>query len=104
MLLARKHRTSCLLNTIKESIITDIKGENMNNEKMFNGLNKEQWKSALSEQNKHIKENYDYDILQDNAINVDKLNEQAKEAQEFTSFMINALRNGLKANDEKVQE
>jgi DNA-binding transcriptional MerR regulator len=103
MLLARKHRTDCLLNNIEESIIAAMKGETMIIEKMFNGLNKEQWESALSEQNKHIKENYDYDMLQDNPIDVDKLNEQAKEAQEFTNFMINALRNGLKANDEKVQ-
>lgn len=103
MLLVRKLRTDCLLNNIEESIIKAMKGETMNIEKMFNGLNKDQWESALSEQNKHIKENYDYDMLKNNPIDVDKLNEQAKKAQEFTDLMINALRNGWKANDEKVQ-
>lgn len=104
LLLARKQRLDCLLKTINESIVLSKEGEIMNTTDMFKGFSKDQWKDALSEQNEYIKDKYGYDLPEVQEVDVPKMNEQAIEAQQFIVSMSEALKSGLKANDEKVQE
>ncbi|GKU25093.1 MerR family transcriptional regulator [Clostridium folliculivorans] len=104
LLLARKQRLDCLLKTINESIVLSKEGEIMNTTDMFKGFNKDQWKVALSEQSEYIKDKYGYDIPEVQEADVPKMNEQALEAQRFIRYMGDALKSGLRANDEKVQE
>lgn len=104
LLLARKQRLDRLLKTIDESIILGKKGEIMDKSAMFHGFNKDEWKDALSEQNKYIKDKYGYDLpeIQDEQVN--NMNETAMEAQQFLNYMKDALKSGLKANDISVQK
>ncbi len=104
LLLARKQRLDCLLKTIKESIIFSKGGRIMDKSAMFCGFNKDEWKDALSEQHKYIKDKYGYDMpeVQDNQVN--NMNETAIEAQHFIGYIKDALKNGLKPNDASVQE
>lgn len=103
LLIARKQRMDCVLNTIEESIRLTKKGENMDKSSMFKGLNKGEWGKALTEQNEYLKDKYEYDMLESQDIQVEQLNEQALEAQEFMNYVANALKSGWKADDEKLQ-
>ncbi|GFP76255.1 MerR family transcriptional regulator [Clostridium fungisolvens] len=102
LLLARKQRLECLLKTINESIVLSKEGEIMNTTDMFKGFNKDQWKDALSEQSEYIKDKYGYDLPEVQEADVPQMNEQAMEAQQFIVSMSDALKSGLKVNDEKV--
>ena len=104
LLFARKQRLDCLLKTINESIVLGKKGEVMDKSAMFQGFNKEEWKEVLSEQSEYLKEKYGYDMPTVDDSHVDSMNEQAKEAQQFIGRIRDALKNGWKANDEKMQE
>lgn len=104
LLIARKQRLEGLLGTIQQSILFTRKGENMDKSEMFKGLNKEEWKAALKEQNEYLKDKYQYDMLKDNEVQVELMNEQAQEAIQFTSYIANALRSGWKADDERLQK
>lgn len=104
LLFARKQRLECLLRTIDESIVLGKKGEAMNKATMFKGLNKEEWEDALLEQSKYIKDKYGYDMPEVQEAQVNNMNEQATEAQKFMDYIRNALINGWKANDERIQE
>ncbi|MBK1813253.1 MerR family transcriptional regulator [Clostridium sp. YIM B02505] len=104
LLLARKQRIDCLLKTIYQSIVLSKEGEIMNTTDMFKGFNKDQWEDALSEQSEYIKDKYGYDIPEVQEADVPNMNEQALEAQHFIRYMGDALKSGLRANDEKVQE
>lgn len=104
LLLARKQRLDRLLKTIDESIILGKKGEIMDKSAMFHGFNKDEWKDALSEQNKYIKDKYGYDLPEIQDEQVDNINETAMEAQQFLNYMKDALKSGLKANDISVQK
>lgn len=104
LLLARRQRVDCLLGTIEESIDFSKKGENMDKSAMFKGLNQEEWKEALSEQNEYLKDKYGYDMVQSQEIDVEKMNKQALEAQQFTNSMINGLKSGWRADDERLQK
>lgn len=73
----------------------------MSKEKMFNGLNKKEWEEAIAYQNEHLQEKYVYEI-DTNGINIDAMNEKAKEAAEFMSFMVDSLRYGISVNDKSV--
>lgn len=103
LLFARRQRMDRLLDTIEESIVLTKKGETMNNSAMFQGLNKEEWTNALSEQNEYLKDKYGYNMIESNDINVEELNESAAEAQQFIKSVAEALVKGLKANDEELQ-
>ncbi|ROR28530.1 TipAS antibiotic-recognition protein [Mobilisporobacter senegalensis] len=74
----------------------------MNQSDMFKGLNREEWKEALAEQNEYLKNKYKYEI-KTNDMEVEKMNQQAQEAKEFTDFMANGLKNGLRPDDERIQ-
>lgn len=104
LLIARKQRMDCVLNTIEESIRLTKKGENMDKSAMFQGLNKEEWGKVLTEQNEYLKDKYEYDMLRSEDIQVEQLNEQALEAQEFMNYVANALKSGMKADDEELQK
>lgn len=104
LLIARRQRMDCLLNTIEQSIMFAKKGEPMEKSAMFKGLNKEEWTQALKDQNEYLKDKYKYDMLEANIIQTEQLNEQAKEAQDFMNKLITALRNGWKAHDKRVQK
>ena len=94
MLKEREHRLTGILHTLEEAIQQEKKGVAMSKEKMFRGLNKNQWEEALADQNKYLKEKYDYE-LDVNNIDVDEMNEKADEAVEFMSYMAAALKNGV---------
>ena len=74
----------------------------MDKSKMFQGLNKEQWKEALSEQNEHLKKEYGYDLLESGDFQQEEMNEQAKEAISFMAFMAEALKNSRRPDDLEV--
>lgn len=104
LLIARKQRIDGLLGTIQKSILLTKKGESMDKSEMFKGFGKEEWKEALNEQNEYLKDKYQYDMLEDREIEAELLNEQAQEAIKFTSYVADALRNGWKADDERLQK
>jgi DNA-binding transcriptional MerR regulator len=104
LLNARRQRLDVLLKTLDESIILSKKGEIMEKSKMFQGLNKEEWNEALAEQNEHLKDKYNYDMLKDKDFQASEMNEIAAEAQNFMGSVADALRNGWKASDERLQK
>jgi len=104
LLIARKQRLDCLLKTIGDSIVLAKKGVVMDKSAMFNGLNNEEWENALSEQSKYLKDKYGYKLPKVEDAQVDNLNEQAGEAKQFIINVSDALKNGWKANDKRVQQ
>ncbi|MEK4874746.1 MerR family transcriptional regulator [Bacillus sp. FSL W8-0102] len=104
LLLSRIQRMEQLVETIDESIRCTMKGESMDKKEMFKGFNsEEEWAEALTEQNQYLKEKYNYDLLENNPIDVQSMNESALEAKRFIDGMADALKNGLKFDDKKVQ-
>lgn len=101
LLMARQQRMSSILHTLEEAIIHAEKGATMGKEKMFAGLNNQEWEAALEPQNGYLSENYGYSI-DTGAIDADTMNEKANEAAEFMTFMADALRNGVSVNAEEV--
>lgn len=89
------------MRTLEETIQHEEKGVSIGKEKMFNGLNKKEWEEAIAYQNEHLREKYEYEI-DTKEINIDAMNEKAKEATEFISFMIDSLRNSVSVNDKSV--
>ncbi|EHQ87719.1 MerR family transcriptional regulator [Desulfosporosinus youngiae] len=104
LLIARKQRLDCLLNTINESVVLSRKGAVMDKSSMFQGLNKEEWKDALSEQRQYLEDKYGYNIPEVEEDQVYSMNEQAMEAQQFIGCLKDALNSGRKANDVSIQE
>ncbi|MFF2885958.1 MerR family transcriptional regulator [Paenibacillus sp. NPDC057967] len=100
----RKQRMHRLLITLEDSIRFAEKGEHMDQSQMFQGLNKEEWEAALSEQNSYLKENYEYDMLVGQEIDPEQLNEAAQGAEAFMSGLAQALRDGWSPTDERLQE
>ncbi|MBE6061877.1 MAG: MerR family transcriptional regulator [Clostridium sulfidigenes] len=101
MLKAREQRLTDILRTLEETIQHEQKGVPMSKEKMFNGLNKKEWEEAITLQNEHLQEKYDYEI-DTSEINADTMNKKAKEASEFMSFMASSLKSGVSTNDKSV--
>lgn len=104
LLNARRQRLDVLLGIIEESVRSARKGESMDSSEMFKGLNKEEWKEALKDQNEYLKDRYNYDMLKDHEVREDAMNEQAREAIQFMGFMTGALRNGWRADDERLMK
>ncbi len=104
LLNARKQRLDCLLKTIGDSIVLARRGVIMDKSAMFNGLNREEWENALSEQSEYLEDKYGYELPEVKATQVDNLNEQAAEAQQFIISISEALKNGWKANDNRLQK
>ncbi|MGG3625936.1 MerR family transcriptional regulator [Bacillus gobiensis] len=104
LLLAQIRKTKRLVQTIDETIDHAMKGEKMKKSDMFKGFKSEnEWKEALQEQNTHLVENYGYDLIEDQDIDVDSLNESAIEAQQFMEHMADALNNGVTHDDAEVR-
>lgn len=101
LLKARQQRISSILHTLEETILHEEKGAAMSKEKMFAGLNKEEWETALKPQNEYLQENYGH-ALDLGTIDADAMNEKAREAAEFMAFMANALRTGVSAGADEV--
>ncbi|PGZ44800.1 hypothetical protein COE56_28990 [Bacillus anthracis] len=71
-------------------------------ETMFKGFeNEDEWQEALKDQNEHLKEEYDFDFL-NQTIDVESMNDSAMEAQSFSEDMIHFLQEGFSPNDSKV--
>lgn len=105
LLLARIRKTKRLVQTIDETIDYAMKGEKMEKSDMFKGFKSEnEWKEALQEQNNHLVENYGYDLIEEQTIDVDLdlLNESAIESQQFMANMADALKNGITHDDKEV--
>lgn len=104
LLFARRQRLDVLLETIDSSINLVKKGETMNKEEMFKGLNVDEWENALLEHNNYIKDNYGYEIPKIKYKNLENMNESAKEAQRFIEYLATALKSGWKASDKRLQK
>ncbi|MGC5325194.1 MerR family transcriptional regulator [Brevibacillus sp. SYSU BS000544] len=105
LLLSRMRRIEVLIQTIDESIQSAKEGVIMDKNKMFAGFESEQeWKDALSEQSRYLKEKYDYDLLEETPVDVDSMNEAAQEAKRFMGGMAHALKEGIKYDDQTVQD
>lgn len=104
LLIARKQRLDCLLKTIGDSIVLAKKGVIMDKSAMFNGLKKEEWENVLSEQSKYLEDTYGYELPDVKDAQVDDLNEQAAEAKQFIISVSDALKNGWKADDKRLQQ
>ncbi len=102
LLKERQQRMDTILKTLEITMGYEEKGEPMDKSKMFQGLNKEQWKEALSEQNEHLKKEYGYDLLESGDFQQEEMNEQAKEAISFMAFMAEALKNSRRPDDPEV--
>lgn len=101
MLKEKEQRLDSILHMLEETIQHEQKGVPMSKEKMFNGLNKEEWEDAIANQNEHLQETYGYEI-DTNTINVNAMNEKASEAAEFMSFMADSLKNNVSVDDKSV--
>ncbi len=104
LLHSRILRMERLVQTIDESIRCTTEGVMMDQKAMFNGFeSEEKWKEALSEQSKYLKEKYNYDLIEDNLIDVAAMNQSAQEAMHFMAGMAHALKEGVKFDDQEVQ-
>lgn len=101
LLKSKEQRLEGILRTLEETIQHEEKGVSMSKEKMFNGLNKKEWEEVITYQNEYLQEKYEYEI-DTKEIDIDEMNEKAKEATEFISFMVDSLRNGVSVNDKSV--
>ena len=105
LIAARKERLEELMITLDQSIAHARKGEAMDQQEMFKGFNSEkEWENALLEQREYLKEKYNYDVLEENTIDVKDMNESAIEAKHFMDNMASALREGIRFDDKKVQQ
>lgn len=93
-----------LIQTLKISLEYTRKGESMDNKLLFKGFEtKEDWKNSLAEQNKHLKEEYNFE-LDTTSVNVDEMNKMAIEAKNYMDGMADFLRNRVKYDDPNVQQ
>ncbi|WP_276356763.1 MerR family transcriptional regulator [Cohnella caldifontis] len=106
LLLDRKQRLARLLETLEESLDRGNSGQPMETRKMFVGfLREEEWREALAEQNRHLRDAYGFDLLAETEnIQVTEMNESAREAVRFMNGMAEALRSGARHDDAAVRE
>ncbi|MGV3464290.1 MAG: MerR family transcriptional regulator [Heyndrickxia sp.] len=105
LIVARKERLEQLIQTLDQSIAYARKGEAMDQQEMFKGFESEkEWKNAISEQRDYLQRKYNFDVLEENQIDVKDMNESAIEAKRFMDSMVCSLKKGLKYDDKKVQQ
>ncbi|PEJ56534.1 MerR family transcriptional regulator [Bacillus sp. AFS002410] len=98
------NRYEQLIQTVKTSLNHVTKGEKMEKNLMFKGFEREEdWKNALEEQNSYLEETYNV-ALDVSAIDVERMNLMAIEAQNFQVKMADFLKTGVKFNDPIVQK
>ncbi|GIP56657.1 MerR family transcriptional regulator [Paenibacillus sp. FSL W8-0186] len=105
LLLARQHRLQSVMATLRHSIHCMEKGESMDNSELFEGFDREEeWREALEEHNTHLQESYDFNQLESAQIDVQGMNEQAREAKAFMDEMARNLQAGVVHNSPEVEE
>ncbi|MGH3587982.1 MAG: MerR family transcriptional regulator [Pseudonocardia sp.] len=101
MLRSRGARIAQVLVTLEQAIAHERQGVPMPSDDMFGGLDRAGWQEALEEQNAHLRGTYGVEL--DTAdVDADRMNESATEAAAFMTFMADALRAGLRADDDTV--
>lgn len=99
----RMDRLRRLIGTLDASISAAEQGAALEGAELFRGFRtEEEWKEALAEQDRHLKETYGMEPLADGPIDVAAMNEQAAEAVRFTACMAKALADGVRHDDAKV--
>ncbi|MEC0260042.1 MerR family transcriptional regulator [Paenibacillus lautus] len=105
LLMDRADRLKAILKTLRTSLTSTEEGKRMEPQDLFKGFeSEEEWKDALTEQNQHLKERYDVDLLEGEPVDVSSMNEQAREAAAFMAGMANALKTGIKHDDVRVRD
>ncbi|WP_231638598.1 MerR family transcriptional regulator [Paenibacillus sp. JCM 10914] len=99
----KRERIDSVLGTITETINFEERGQAMDERQMFEGLNKEQWREQLQEQNEYLQDQYQYEIPTDD-LNPADMEASAKESQEFMSKLAYALQSGWSVDDERVKQ
>jgi DNA-binding transcriptional MerR regulator len=104
MLRKKATRLGQILGTLEKSIEAVQGGVTMGKQEMFAGFSsEEEWKSALQEQKEYLQETYEAE-LDTSTIDVQEMNEQAREAVFFMTELADALRAGVKHFDERIKE
>jgi DNA-binding transcriptional MerR regulator len=104
LLLSRKRRLDAIVQTLRASIAHMKEGKPMDNQELFKGFeNEEEWNNALDEQNQYLKETYGMEALEVVPATVQEINDQAVEAMAFMNNMASSLREGIKHDDEKIE-
>lgn len=104
LLLSRKHRLDNIVQIVRKSISCAKEGEAMDSMEMFKGFeDEEKWNKALAEQNQYLKETYGMESFEVATKDVQEINEQAVEAVTFMNNMASSLREGIKHNDERIE-
>ncbi|AZK49127.1 MerR family transcriptional regulator [Paenibacillus lentus] len=99
LLLTRQNRLQTVIATLRHSIHCMEKGESMDNSELFMGFaREEEWREALKEHNAHLQERYEFDQLELAQIEVQDMNEQAREAKAFMDEMARNLQMGVMHN------
>ncbi|MCK8487580.1 MerR family transcriptional regulator [Paenibacillus sp. MBLB2552] len=105
MLRSRQRRLDSILQTLEKSLDGAAAGEELRGKELFVGFTDEaEWREALQEQEEYLSQTYGVEIPGPQPIDVPELNEQAKEAMEFTSKLVEALRSGISHQDEGIQQ
>jgi DNA-binding transcriptional MerR regulator len=102
-LAVRRQRLESIIGTLRKTITCERRGISMDDKELFEGFrNEEEWKAALQEQNEHLKKTYEYDMLESAPIDAGEMNDMAREAAAFIRGMADALKEGVKCNDEAI--
>ncbi|MGP0586692.1 MerR family transcriptional regulator [Paenibacillus timonensis] len=105
LLRSRKRRLDSILQTLEKSIESTASGEELTGEELFVGFADEaEWREALREQEEYLSQTYGVEVPGPQPIDVPELNEQAKEAMEFTKKLADALRSGVSHREEEVRQ
>jgi len=103
---ARAERLQGLVRTLELSLDCALTGAPLAEAELFRGLaTAEQWHEALEPQRRHVREQYGHDLLDDEAagaLDVDAMNEQAREAKRLMDGMADSLRGKNRADSEDV--
>lgn len=99
----RKERLETIIATIHNTLAGMAKGEPMEPEELFRGLESEEaWRKALQPQKEHLREAYQYELPEPTAAEVPRLNEAAREAAAFMAEMAELLREGVSHKSDGV--
>ncbi|MFD0715311.1 MerR family transcriptional regulator [Paenibacillus sp. GCM10027626] len=103
MIKERQKRLAKIAATIRKTILSLEEGVAMEDKELFAGFStEEEWREALREQNDYLQANYQYELLDAAALDIERMNDAAQEAALFMSAMSEALRAGIKHTDEKI--
>ncbi len=107
LLLARMQRMESIVGTLRATVASAKTGEPMAVQELFRGFASEaEWEEALREHDEHLSETYGYDPVEDRKepLDVEAMNEQAREAMTFMNAMKQALVTGVKADSEAMRQ